>query len=136
MKRRRNNLSDGAAVALAITGVVLVPVALAGVGIYVVTKMAKKAKADFEAEMDAANATRDETDQGTTVAGGTWTSRIWNTNGAAESDAGWCWTFQSTKPNQFAKSPSCTETYGSARAKVAQLVASVASGGLQIGVQS
>ncbi len=41
-RRRRKNLSTGAKDALAITGMVLVPVTLAALGIYGITKLVKK----------------------------------------------------------------------------------------------
>ena len=122
MKRRRKNMSDAAVMALALTGVVLVPVALAGIGVYAITRVAKRARDD--AEIDEGS-TRDEIDQGTTTGGGMWTSRIWNTNGVAESEPGWCFSFQSTMPNKVAKSPSCSLTYDQALAEVAKLRASV-----------
>lgn len=55
MAKRRQNLSSAAKVALAIVGVVLVPVALAGAGIYAVTQVARRAVKGRLADLSAAS---------------------------------------------------------------------------------
>ena len=51
-RHRRENLSTGAIVAMAVAGVVLVPVALAAAGFAYVVNRAKKDKEEFDAKVD------------------------------------------------------------------------------------
>lgn len=51
MKRRRN-MSKGAKVAIAVTGAVLVPVALAGLGVFALVAGAKRVRKSMEEDLE------------------------------------------------------------------------------------